>query len=157
MEPVKAHPDNYNLDAFLDLSKNMRALLGLNLIGLVLFFLFGWVFWRLFAWVRPDFSLRSLGAGPFAGVVLFLFASVLVIIFHEIIHGVFFWIFLRSRPSFRVSRRVCFCRRAGLVHPPPSVCHHWYGAIACHLGHRADRVADYPNQSSPSFLVRLDH
>ena len=100
LKPTKTLPDHYNLDASLDLSKNMRALLVLNLVGLILFFFFGWVFWRLFAWLRPDFNQRNFVVGSFSGWVLFLLASVLVIVFHEIIHGVFFWIFLRDRPTF---------------------------------------------------------
>ena len=100
MQPTKTLPDHYNLDVTLDLTKNMRVLLGLNVAGLVLFLFFGAVFWRLFIGARPDFSLQPFRFGALEGLLVVVVVSILVVIVHELVHGLFFWIYLRERPIF---------------------------------------------------------
>jgi hypothetical protein len=99
LKPTKTLPDHYSLDVTLDLSKNLRVMVWLNLVGLVLFFLFGALFWGLFTRVRPDFNLRPFGTGTMVGLMIFVIVSVLVIVIHELVHGFFFWIYLRERPT----------------------------------------------------------
>lgn len=107
MSPSQTLPPAYQKVGTLDISKNERLLLLLNLAGLLVLIAAGWLFFRAMFWLHPsqtggDFRLiqvNSLGQwGKLAAVILIL--TVLHIILHETIHGIFFWLFTRSRPRF---------------------------------------------------------
>jgi hypothetical protein len=106
MIPTRELPENYRSAGTLDLSKNRRALIGMNVLAVGLLVGFGYLFLRIMIRLRPvdgtaafSFSME----GPF-GILLYLaYIAALyaaVIILHEAIHGIFFWIFTRSRPKF---------------------------------------------------------
>lgn len=100
-QAVKTLPSTYTPGGTLDLSKDPKALIGLNIVGLGIFFVVGWASLLLTAAVRPDgtgFSAR----GP---EVLWLALGLLVVtgiqvVIHELIHGLFFWYFTHERPTF---------------------------------------------------------
>jgi hypothetical protein len=92
-------PPSYTENAHIDISKDMRLLIWLNVFGLALFFLFGWLFLRLAALLRPAYQGSS-GSINLWLVINVLLAIVLTFILHELVHGLFFWIFTRSRPTF---------------------------------------------------------
>jgi hypothetical protein len=100
VKPVQALPEGYRLTATLDLSKDRWALVGLNLAGLALFAVCGWLFAGIFRVLRAEFSLSAYYPNFFVNVVTLLVASGLVIILHELVHGLFFWLYLRERPEF---------------------------------------------------------
>ncbi len=95
-------PAGYEPYKTIDLSNNQRALIVLNVASLVMLVLSGWLLLLLTATIRPEFAL----AGEFnaLGTVLVIIAALLLmvgmIILHEAIHGVFFWIFTHTRPMF---------------------------------------------------------
>lgn len=104
MRPTRTLPNSYIATCTLDLSKDRRALLLLNLLGvpltLVAALFFGWYI----AMLRPelgDLSLRLEGLGGvlklILGMVLTMAAAITI---HELVHGVFFWLFTKSRPLF---------------------------------------------------------
>jgi hypothetical protein len=101
MNPTKTLPEEYQRLYALDLSKNVVALIGLNLAALPIFFIAGWVFIRLSIWLRPAYwqggDILALGLGELIGV---LAAIALMLLIHEAIHGIFFWVFTKERPRF---------------------------------------------------------
>ncbi|HEX2998204.1 MAG TPA: DUF3267 domain-containing protein [Anaerolineales bacterium] len=94
-------PDGYRQTDEINLAKNKGLSILLNLGAVLIFIaclmLLGW----LLGWARPDlvsgtFTFTSgllQVAGLFAAVILMLLA-------HEAIHGLFFWIFTHSKPVF---------------------------------------------------------
>ena len=106
MKPVQTLPDGYTLKQSLDLSANTRALLGLNLVGVVLFFLFAWLFSSLAVRIRPDavsiFPVIEIGSllGALWLVLALLALQAVMIVLHEGLHGFFFYAFTRARPKF---------------------------------------------------------
>lgn len=106
MRATRTLPANYRKVGTLDLSKNDKLLLLLNLIGIVGLAFSGWLFLMILTWLRPSvlasvfrFEFHSLvELATLIGVVLVL--TVFHIILHEAIHGFFFWLFTRSRPLF---------------------------------------------------------
>jgi hypothetical protein len=101
MQPSQTLPPGYRAILEIDLQKNIPLALALNLIALGFFITFGWAFSQLAALAREDF--RRAGAlfdlSPAAGLAL-MFVLLAVLVLHEAVHGVFFWLFTRSRPQF---------------------------------------------------------
>jgi hypothetical protein len=97
-------PQNYRLAGKLDIKHDRKLILRLNAAGLGLtigsVFFFGWVTSLL----RADQSILQFSIQGFADIIKLLgsvvLASVTVILFHEAIHGAFFWLFTGSRPVF---------------------------------------------------------
>ena len=96
---TKTLPEGYAQSGEINLKKNKRLSLALNIVAffvgiLSLFLLSGFA-----ALVRP--SLMNTSGTLTAGVAAVLFgAVVLLMTIHELIHGFFFWVFTRSRPVF---------------------------------------------------------
>lgn len=104
--PTQTLPAAYNLAGTIDLSKDRRAVLVLNILGLVLFFISGWLFLRLVILVRPEvFNLGlALSIKNATGLVILLGwiigITAVMLVIHEAIHSIFFWVFTRCRPKF---------------------------------------------------------
>lgn len=102
MNAVKTLPTNYIRTGSIDLSKRKTAII-LNLVGLAFLFLFGWIFARLATTIRPDIGRTNLlQIVNEAGLVATLGSLALVLIFHEFIHGFFFWMFTGERPKIGI-------------------------------------------------------
>jgi predicted metal-dependent HD superfamily phosphohydrolase len=97
LKPVKELDSGYLYAGEVDV-QNRRVVLILNLIALVLLFGFGWLFWQLAAAIRPDLS--SFGLGDGVQWLWLLLGIVGVLVLHELIHGLFFWLFTGERPKF---------------------------------------------------------
>jgi len=73
---------------------------------LVLLFVSGFIFVMVLAWLRPDETGSAVGldltsVGSVLQVVLaFIALYALMIVLHEAIHGLFFWLYTRQRPQF---------------------------------------------------------
>jgi hypothetical protein len=123
MKPAQTLPEGYILKGTLDLSRNTRALLGLNLVGVVLFFLFAWLFTALAVQIRPDasavFSVVEIsGIWSFIRLILIIvLLQVLMIVLHEGIHGLFFWIFTRARPRYAFKGLYAYASMTGWYFP----------------------------------------
>jgi hypothetical protein len=99
---TNVRPENATLVYSLNLFKNKRVFWLLQIPATIGFFLFGWLFIRWTIWLRPDFS-RVLRAGVeihLAAFLVLIGSVVISIVLHELVHGVFFWLFSRSRPRF---------------------------------------------------------
>ena len=107
MRPVQILPPQYHSLGTLDIVKDRRALIFMNIMGFVLLVVSGWLFWKAILKLRaPEVAsgLARIQAGSFLDMVV-LIAWVLALTavhvsIHEAIHGVFFWWFTRSRPRF---------------------------------------------------------
>lgn len=103
----RALPDGYDLSRSLDLIKDRKLLLILSLVSLGLFL----VCWVGLAWLlrllRPDFtagasfefSLSGLG-GMLLPLLVLLGVIFVMVVLHEAIHGVCFWLFTGGRVKF---------------------------------------------------------
>lgn len=123
MKPVQSLPDGYTLKRSLDLSANTRALLGLNLVGVVLFFLFGWLFSSLAVRIRPAaisiFPVVEIGSllGVLWLVLALLALQAVMIILHEGLHGFFFYAFTRAYPKFAFKGLYAYAALPGWYFP----------------------------------------
>jgi hypothetical protein len=98
-------PDGYQPSGKMDLGKDFRLMLVMNLLGLVLLAVFGWFFIRVAALLRsdspPNYSFSAGSLADMGGQLAILIGVVVaVIVLHEAAHGLFFWIFTRRRPVF---------------------------------------------------------
>jgi hypothetical protein len=123
MRPLDTLPEGYSLYRTLDLSTSTRALLGLNLVGVVLFFLFGWLFSYLAIRIRPDavsiFPVIEIsGLLSILLLVLALLAlQAIMIVLHEGFHGIFFYIFTHARPRFAFKGLYAYAALPGWYFP----------------------------------------
>jgi hypothetical protein len=123
MRPLDTLPEGYSLYRTLDLSTSTRALLGLNLVGVVLFFLFGWLFSYLAIRIRPDavsiFPVIEIsGLLSILWLVLALLAlQAIMIVLHEGFHGIFFYIFSQARPHFAFKGLYAYASLPGWYFP----------------------------------------
>jgi hypothetical protein len=83
-------------------STDTRALLVLNIAALFMLVLSGWLMLWVTAIIRPDVTLSgSFGAVEvLLGAAMILAALVFMLVLHEAIHGLFFWVYTRARPRF---------------------------------------------------------
>ncbi len=100
MKPVKTLETNYLFVGQLD-AGDRRTALRLNLVGLALIFLFGWLFLLITTALRPEASSANLFSLLDQASLLGLIASLIaVLILHELVHGLLFWLFTHERPRF---------------------------------------------------------
>lgn len=104
--PARVLPESYREIWSLDLSKNQRAALVLNILALPLFFACGWLFVKLAVAIRPEITNRifysAIAIHPLKLFPLLFTVIAGMMILHEAIHGLFFWVFTRSRPIFGI-------------------------------------------------------
>ncbi len=104
MNPTKTLPETYTLAWSLNMKKDRRLNWALQVVGLFWFFIAGFLLLKIVAVLRPDFQLLGLldvrGILLWAGeVLLIIFVTVTI---HELVHGVFFWLFTKARPQFGI-------------------------------------------------------
>lgn len=102
MNATQSLPPDYTRHKTLNLS-TPAGMVAMNLASVPLFFVFGAGFNWAAGILNPAYDLpsalsASLSDIPFlVGLVLVLFG---MLVLHELIHGLFFWIFTRARPKF---------------------------------------------------------
>ena len=104
-KPTLIFPDGYELKGTLDLSKNKRLALITNIAGIVLLVFFGWAFVNLLRFIRPDYSttltLLITDLGDVIRVIAVVLAvTVVMVVVHEGLHGLVFWLITHRRPTF---------------------------------------------------------
>lgn len=109
---MKFLPDNFYHYKTLNLSSS-RSVLGMNLAAIPLLFVFGWLFLRLINIFRPYNSSQKGFLGFFIGFSVLelgflLLLIILMLILHELVHGIFFWAFTRERPRFALKSGYAF-------------------------------------------------
>jgi len=117
MQPTQTLPPDYMPYFTLDLSKSKRLVLLLNVLAIGLFIGFGYLFLRAamallpsgYTAVQEDCFLSSLGFS--------LLAYLLMLVLHELVHGLFFWFFTRQRPRFGFKGAYAFATAPGWYFP----------------------------------------
>jgi len=106
MKPTRNLPEAFHTVGSFDLRNNPKALLQLNLWGFVLFALSAWGFIAALYLLRPGeiraglvFGFSSLGHILQVVVVILVVTAVMIVV-HEAVHGLFFWLFTHSVPRF---------------------------------------------------------
>lgn len=123
MQPTRTLPETYTLSGSLDLSKDRRALILLNVLGAPLFLLSGWLFILAALRLRPGEAGRVLVVQIFTIATVFrvilaaLVLSIFMLVLHEVIHGLFFWFYTRARPSFGIGPGYAYARADGWFLP----------------------------------------
>ena len=109
-------PANYRRQASLDLSKSRKAVVGAIVSGIVLLITVGWFFLQFTNLVRPTalgtlgfrnvLTLSNDGGGsftiPYQLAADYFVALVLVLLTHELVHGVFYWRFTGKCPTLGI-------------------------------------------------------
>jgi hypothetical protein len=104
MKAVKTLPPSYAFHSEVDLSKNIKLALLLNIAGIASFLLYGWLFLFLSVLIRKIIPLavaESVRPPSTLGTILETVAAfLLVLTLHEAVHGLFFFLITRERPIF---------------------------------------------------------
>jgi len=106
-------PTNYCHRATLDLTKSRKAVVGAIVSGIVLLIAVGWLFVQFTNLVRPSALeamrfhaiLTTTSSGGTSITIPFqvpVIALVLVMLIHELVHGLFYWWFAGQRPTFGI-------------------------------------------------------
>jgi len=99
MKPTQTLPDHFRLAWNLDIKHNTRLNVILQIAGLGWLLLSGWLLSLLIQFIRPEaitvgFKIDIL---TMLGIMVILVATILL---HELVHGLFFWIFSHHKPEF---------------------------------------------------------
>jgi hypothetical protein len=122
--PATQHlPEGYHSIGTLDITKNTRLLIYMNIAGLFLLVGFYYVFSRAVLWMRPEAARQGLSGGihGLGGVFVIILAVIgiyaAVIVLHEAAHGVFIAWFTRSRPVFAFRGYYAYAAAPGWYFP----------------------------------------
>ena len=103
MTPRTELPEGYHLRATLDLAKNRTARVLLTLAGLLCFPAFGLAFTVAAVALRHDIASSNVTiglGGLLVGLAVLVAVALLVMIVHEAVHGLIFWLLTGARPTF---------------------------------------------------------
>jgi hypothetical protein len=122
VKPTQVPPESYELKGSVDLSRDKKLALITNIVGTVLLVFFGWFFFSLLRLIRPDYvnalNLLISGLGDVLKVIGALLAITLVmVVLHEGLHGLVFWLITRHRPSFGFRGYYAFAAAPGWYIP----------------------------------------
>src|SRR5262245_49096086 len=120
MRPTKYLPATYATQGVVDLSRDRRAQTLLTVGGIALFILIGIGFFAIAAQLRPGMRSGSLAIGLtelLIGLVALLAIMYAVVVLHEAIHGVCYWLFTRERPRFGLSVLYAWAAAPGWYFP----------------------------------------
>lgn len=123
MRATKTIPADYHYCKTLNLSST-RVALQLNLAAVPLLFLFGWLFARLTIFLRsinpfPKGILYFFTTVSGWGLLAFPLSIILMLLLHELVHGLFFWLFTRERPKFALKAGYAFAAAPEWYLPGP--------------------------------------
>jgi len=122
--PATLHlPEGYRSIGTLDLTKNLRLLVYMNIAGAVLLVGFYYLFIRAAMWMRPEAASQGLTSSfqGLGGVLVILLAVVIiyaaVIVLHEGTHGLFLAWFTHTRPAFAFRGYYAYAAAPGWYFP----------------------------------------
>jgi hypothetical protein len=119
LRATKNRPDAAALVYSLNLVKDRRAFWLLQITALAFFFIFGFLFLSWTILLRPGL-LDTLSTGveiTLKGLLVLILGVLISILLHEMIHGVFFWIFSGSRPKFGLRGGYAYAAAPGWFFP----------------------------------------
>lgn len=108
-------PPGYSQQAVVSLSQSLGFVVAATLAGIVLLVATGWLLVQFTNSLRPE-ALAGIGLGdimtpadngfainlPLGLIRDFVLAVILSLVIHELVHGLFFWLFSGRRPGFGV-------------------------------------------------------
>jgi hypothetical protein len=109
MKPVTYLPEHFVERGSIDLSKNIKLLVLLQVVGVIALIISAWLFINLTYLLRPEsvellsVILRSEDGLSFrisVSLPSLLVALLMMIVLHEAVHGIAFWYFTRKKPTF---------------------------------------------------------
>jgi len=102
-------PDGYQRLFIINLAKNIVLAIVLNIASLFVIVLSFWLLMLFAKVMHPEFSntLFSLQFGLLESIILIILV-VFNLVIHELIHGMFFWLFTHSKPIFGFSLSYAF-------------------------------------------------
>jgi hypothetical protein len=98
-QPTRNLPAGYRPAGAIDLATNVPAQIGLSLAAIILFFLAGAGVVGLLSLLRPELGAIS-GSFGLLSLLALVVTTIAVVVLHELIHGLCFWAFTRSRPQY---------------------------------------------------------
>jgi hypothetical protein len=102
--PAQEVPHGYVLSSSLELSKRWFLTGILSVGSIVLIYPFFGVFLRILACIRPELETLNLALGGaielLVAFALLMIGTLGLIVIHESVHGLFFWVFSKKRPVF---------------------------------------------------------
>ena len=119
MAATNVRPESSSLVYSVNLLKNRRVFWLLQIPATLGFFIFGFLFLLWTFWIRPGL-LHTLTAGLVVTLPDFFYllvGFVVSIALHELVHGVFFWIYSRSRPKFALRVGYAYAAAPGWFFP----------------------------------------
>ncbi len=106
-------PSNFSKYTIIEPTKNPKFVIGAIVIGSASLLLFGWLLVLFTNFLRPAALdrlrlgdlMRSTPTGTFLDIPFALFRDLIialatVLIIHELVHGLFYWLLSRKRPKF---------------------------------------------------------
>lgn len=99
MEPTKILPGDYERVYNLNLAKNVNMAIWLQVVVLVLAYLLWHLFGVVVAGMRTDPNIVRFTWSA-AELPLLLISFFLMVVLHEGIHGLFFWVYTKERPKY---------------------------------------------------------
>jgi hypothetical protein len=121
MQAVNDLPTNYHLLSTLNLSEK-KVVIYLNLAAIPLLFIFGYIFIYLINLQRsyspPTYEIMRLFTSfSFWELIAILLSIIFMLILHELIHGIFFYLFTHQRPRFALKSGYAFAAAPGWYLP----------------------------------------
>jgi hypothetical protein len=117
MKASRELPKDYVARYEIDLAKNRLLAVLLNIAGLGFFIPFGWLFIRLAQLLRPDFSPSRGNMENLVIALGILAAFIVVLVLHELVHGLLFWIITGDRPLFGLRLAYAYAAAPGWYIP----------------------------------------
>lgn len=96
-------PPKYVRSGKLNLARHVPAQIALNILGVGLFIGFLIVFGQVISALRTDLTAIEVtltSANILPGLVALIVVIAVVVVLHEAVHGIVFWMFTRERPRF---------------------------------------------------------
>lgn len=112
-------PEGYRKTGEFNIARDLKLLLVLNIIGFVLLIFCLSVLVRYTAFLRPHEAADALSGsidspgGLLVWVGSLLLVIIVMILMHEALHGLFFWVFTGKRPTFAVRLSYAYAAAPG--------------------------------------------
>ncbi|MBI9049958.1 MAG: DUF3267 domain-containing protein [Anaerolineaceae bacterium] len=97
-------PETYQSIEVIDIAKQTGLVIGMNVVGLLLFFGSYWIFFQLISLIRSVDVIPIFEVAGLSQILIILLGGILfivaLVILHEAVHGLFFRLFTGSKPKF---------------------------------------------------------
>ncbi len=124
MQATRTLPTGYTVAGGITLKENRRLVILLNVLGIPWFILCA-VFFIVMAALLGAFGAG--GSGEFTltitpllvALVVLIVITFAILVLHEMVHGLFFWLFTRARPRFGFKGAYAYAAAPGWYIPRP--------------------------------------